>query len=161
MEERPPTVLVTRVEPAEWARFRDVRLAVLSDSPRMFGSAVSKELQFAESEWRRRAERPATFLATHDGTDVGLAAVHEFEGHWTVVSMWISPTHRGTGVVDSLMGACEDAALQAGADHVLLAVMEDNLAGRRAYRRLGFTETGRVDVVADGRRELWMVKLLR
>lgn len=161
MEERQPIVLVTRVEPAEWQRFRDMRLAALSDSPRMFGSAVSTELQFAESEWRRRAERPATFLATHDGTDVGLAAVHEFNDHWTVVSMWISPTHRGTGVVDSLMGACEDEMRRAGADHVVLAVMEDNVAGRRAYRRLGFTDTGRVDVLADGRRELWMVKLLR
>ncbi|MBB1483061.1 GNAT family N-acetyltransferase [Tessaracoccus sp. MC1865] len=64
-------------------------------------------------------------------------------------------------VISVAVGACEDEMRRAGADHVVLAVMEDNVAGRRAYRRLGFTDTGRVDVLADGRRELWMVKLLR
>ena len=66
-------VVLTRVEPEDWQRLRDVRLAALAESPEMFGSTLAKEQSFDETEWRRRAERPATFLASRHGVDVGMA----------------------------------------------------------------------------------------
>lgn len=153
-------VQTSRVTPEEWRRFRAMRLAALAESPSMFGSTLAREQSFDEVEWRARAQRPVTFLASRAGRDVGLAGVHEFEGRWQVVSMWIMPEARGTGVVDALMEACEGVVREAGASSLILGVMEDNPAGLQAYRRLGFTFTGHRQHVRDDRDELWMSKTL-
>lgn len=153
-------VQITRVEPGLWNRFRGMRLAALAQCPEMFGSTLAREQAFDETEWRRRAQRPVTFLASRDGVDIGVAGVHEFNGSWTVVGMWIAPEARGTGVVDALMAACEKVARQSGADEIVVGVMEDNRAGRSAYRRLGFTPTGQREHPHTGRTELWLGKPL-
>lgn len=126
----------------------------------MFGSNLAKEQAFDEAEWRKRAARPATFLAARDGVDVGMAGVYEFDDGWCVMGMWISPVARGTGVVEALVRACESLAQDAGATTVALGVMEDNPRGRRAYVRLGYDFTGEREHVRDGRDELWMAKRL-
>ncbi len=159
---RTPEALLalTRVEPDDWQRLRDVRLAALAESPEMFGSTWGKEQSFDEAEWRRRAARPATFLASRDGVDVGMAGVYEFDGEWFVMGMWIAPGARGTGVVEALINACESVAQEAGARSVGLGVMEDNPRGRQAYLRLGYDFTGTREHVRDGRDELLMTKTL-
>ncbi len=57
----------------------------------MFGSTLAKEQAFGEAEWRRRAARPATFVAARDGVDVGMAGVYEFDDAWCAMGMWIAP----------------------------------------------------------------------
>ncbi|WP_344255993.1 GNAT family N-acetyltransferase [Terrabacter carboxydivorans] len=159
-EDQRDVVLLTRVEPDDWQRLRAVRLAALAESPEMFGSNLAKEQAFDEAEWRRRAARPATFLASRDGVDVGMAGVYEFDGEWFVMGMWLAPAARGTGVVEALVHACESTAQAAGAATLALGVMEDNPRGRRAYVRLGYHYTGEREHVRDGRDELFMAKTL-
>ena len=159
-EDPSDAVLVTRVTPADWQRYRDVRLAALAESPEMFGSTLAKEQDFDEAEWRRRAARPATFLASRDGVDIGLAGMYEVDGSWHVMGMWITPVARGTGVVEALVDACESVAQNTGATAVALGVMEDNPRGRKAYVRLGYAFTGAREQVRDGRDELLMTKAL-
>jgi len=151
---------VTRVDPEDWRRLRAVRLAALAESPEMFGSTLAKEQSFDEAEWRRRAARPATFLASRDGADVGMAGAYEFDDGWSVMGMWLAPAARGTGVLEALVNACESVARDAGATSVALGVMEDNPRGRRAYARLGYAFTGAREHVRDGRDELFMAKTL-
>jgi ribosomal protein S18 acetylase RimI-like enzyme len=151
---------VSRVEPDDWLRFRDVRLAALTESPEMFGSTLAREQELDEVEWRRRAARPATFLASRDGVDIGMAGVYETDGTWWISGIWVAPAARGTGAVDALIDACESVAQAAGATTVALLVMEDNARGRRAYVRLGYTLTGARVPARDGRDELAMVKTL-
>lgn len=147
--------------PEGWERLREVRLAALADAPEMFGSTLTREQAFDEAEWRKRAARPATFIASRDGVDVGLAGVFfEDATGWSVMSMWIAPAARGTGVVEALIHACEAVAREAGASQVTLGVMEDNLRGRRAYSRLGYALTGVREHVREGRDELMMAKPL-
>ena len=154
------TLVIDRVAPEDWRRMREVRLAALADSPDMFGSTLARELAFDAEEWRRRAARPATFLASRDGVDVGTAGVFAFDGGWFVMGMWIAPAARGTGVVEALLAACESVALDAGADTISLGVMEDNPRGRRAYERAGYAYTGEREHIRDGRDELFMAKTL-
>jgi RimJ/RimL family protein N-acetyltransferase len=157
---QPSLAVVTRVEPEVWRRLRDVRLMALAESPEMFGSNLAKEQSFDEAEWRRRAARPATLLATRDGVDVGMAGVYELEDGWCVMGMWLAPAARGTGVVEALVHACEAVARDAGATTLALGVMEDNPRGRRAYTRLGYRLTGTREHVRDGRDELLMTRTL-
>ncbi|WP_162599721.1 GNAT family N-acetyltransferase [Nocardioides solisilvae] len=151
---------MTRVGPTDWERLRRVRLASLAESPEMFGSTLAREEAFDEAEWRRRAARPATFLATCDGEDVGMGGVYEVDGTWTVAGMWLAPDARGSGLVDLLLGACEEVVRAAGAHRVQLGVMEDNPRGRRAYERNGYAPTGERVHVRDGRHEVMLGKTL-
>ena len=149
-----------RVVPDDWQRLRAVRLAALAESPEMFGSTWEREQGFDEAEWRRRAARPATFLASRAGVDVAMAGAYETDGSWYVMGMWIAPAARGSGLVDALLGACEAVARDAGATTISLGVMEDNPRGQRAYARLGYEPTGVREHVRDGRDELWLSKPL-
>ena len=159
-ESQTDVVALTRVEPEDWRRLREVRLAALAESPEMFGSTLAKEQSFDEAEWRLRAARPATFLASRGGVDVGMAGVYEFDGRWLIQGMWLAPVARGTGVVEALVHACESVAQIAGATTVALGVMEDNPRGRRAYARLGYDYSGTREHVRDGRDELFMTRTL-
>ncbi len=159
-ERDPGRLVLTRVGPGDWSRLRTVRLAALAESPEMFGSTLARELSFDEAEWRRRAARPATFLASRDDVDLGMAGAYAFDDGWSIAGMWLAPPARGTGVVEALVGACESVARQAGATSISLGVMADNPRGRRAYLRLGYAFTGRREHVRDGRDELFMIKAL-
>ena len=152
---------VNRVRATGWRRLRVLRLAALAESPEMFGSGLARERAFDEKEWRGRAGRPATFIASLNSVDVGIASVYEFDGAWCVMGMWVAPEARGTGVVDALIHACESSVESAGAAEIALWVMEDNPRGIRAYGRLGFSHTDTRQHVRDGRCEMLMVKALR
>ena len=154
-------VSVARVDPDGWRRLREIRLAGLAEAPEMFGSTYARELAFDEEEWRTRAARPATYIASRDGVDIGTAGVFELDSGWWVMGMWVAPEARGSGVVEALVEACEATVREAGAQQVNLGVMGDNPRGIAAYERLGYTFTGATEHVRDGRDELMMVKQLR
>lgn len=153
-------VIVTRVTPDDWHRLRAIRLAGLADAPDMFGSTLAREQAFDDAEWRRRAARPASFVASREGVDVGTAGAFEIDGTWWLMGMWIAPTARGTGVVEALVAACESVARDGGAAAITLGVMADNPRGRAAYLRLGFAFTGERVRIREGRDELIMCKPL-
>jgi RimJ/RimL family protein N-acetyltransferase len=148
---------ISRVTPSDWTRLRTLRLAALAESPEMFGWTLAREQAFDETEWRARAERPATFIASRDDVDMGIAGVFRFPEGWCVMGMWVSSEARGLGTVDALLHACEGFV---GTGLVGLWVMEDNPRGSRAYSRLGYSPTETRQHVRDNRFEVLMVKVL-
>jgi len=142
------------VTPAQWERLRRIRLEALAESPENFGSTLAREEAFDEDEWRTRAQRPSTVIASVDGQDVGLAGVYQFDEVWQVTSMWVRPEHRGRGVVDGLLAAGEALVRRAGDRRMHLWVFEDNARGLGAYRRAGFAPTGGRQHGRDGRDEI-------
>lgn len=58
-------------------------------------------------------------------------------------SVWVDPRHRGRGLAAAGVAAVCAAALEDFAPVVSLYVNEHNEPARRAYDRVGFTETGR------------------
>ncbi len=159
-------VQVRRAHPDEWATVRDVRLAALADTPDAFASTLSREQARTEPQWRSRIRAWPWFLAWHAGTPAGLvAAVPDQPASgppaagprtgpatgpatqgargWHLVSMWVSPQARGTGVAELLVGAVVDHAGAVGAPRVTLWVVVGNARARAFYRRMGFTPTGR------------------
>ncbi|GAA2739196.1 GNAT family N-acetyltransferase [Kitasatospora cinereorecta] len=68
-------ITVRRIEPADWERYREVRLAMLADAPAAFGERYEDAAALPEAEWQLRAERQSWPNA------VGLAAVGA-DGDW-------------------------------------------------------------------------------
>jgi ribosomal protein S18 acetylase RimI-like enzyme len=149
---------VRRIRAHEWQSLRRLRLEALKDSPTAFVDQYEETLTRPDSTWQDRTDRSAnspvtaTFVAVRDGEFLGMAAcfVEETEelkedaqisAH--VVGVYVTPTHRGTGVADALMAAVLDFAQRdLHADRIRLFVTETNERAEAFYRRIGFARTG-------------------
>jgi len=132
--------------------YREVRLRALLDSPSAFASTYDAERARPPHAWAERvsgaasgAER-AMFLAFDGAECVGLAGGVEdsLGADRQLVSMWVAPEHRGSGVAAALVAAVLAWAEGSGARTVGLWVTRDNHRARRFYERAGFTVTGDV-----------------
>ena len=143
-------VVISRVNPDQWATYREVRLAALADSPESFSSTLERELGFTEQVWRDRLGTNTSLLAWLDNRPVGTVAVlrtefaetHGFTGAWHLIAMWVNPSARRLGLGGQLVAAAADLARSAGAPSLLLWVVETNDAARVLYERQGFRATG-------------------
>jgi GNAT superfamily N-acetyltransferase len=146
--------------PDDWAVFRRIRLAALTEAPQFFGSTLAEAQARTESDWRRALSDRAQFVAQWDGTEVGtVAGMPDPErGGVHLISMWVAPSARGTGVSDLLVRAVLDWAVGGGHDVVHLEFAEHNAFAERLYLRNGFVRTGGSGPIAPGdpRREFEM-----
>ncbi len=132
--------------PDDWRAWRSIRLAALAESPGAFTTALAdwQGAGDAEHRWRDRlASVPFNAVARRGGRDIGMVSAlpHADQGTVELVSLWVAPEARGSGVGDALVGAVADWAARGGARSLVLRVMEDNHAAQRLYRRHGLRRT--------------------
>jgi GNAT superfamily N-acetyltransferase len=144
--------MIRRVTLDDVETYRDVRLRALADSPSSFGSTLQAESDRPHDQWVERVVRSArgdarTIFLAFDADDcVGLVGAVEDDlgADRQLVSMWVAPTHRGTGVAVELVEAVLTWARDAGARRIGLWVTRGNDRAQRFYERMGFTVTGDV-----------------
>jgi len=130
----------------DWRRYRDIRLQALSSVPAAFGSTYSGEVDRTEELWRERAGNPRALLAFAGDLTVGIAVGYddpdEPGGSRSLVSMFVAPGHRGTGLSTRLIDAVAAGARDDGAQELVLWVTDGNDAARKRYEYSGFVATG-------------------
>jgi len=137
---------LVRVGPDEWETFRDVRLASLADAPGAFGASYDDWVDAPESRWRSRlTDVPFTMVAAVDGRGVGVVSGVQVEDRVELISMWVAPDHRGTGLTGRLIDSVADWASSHGCDTYLM-VRDDNARAIASYEKAGFVDLG----VPDG-----------
>src|SRR6478735_12814702 len=109
-------VEITRIGPADWERFRAVRLASLSESPAAFGSRFADWDDAPAERWRSRLTQvPLTLLAQEQTVVVGVVSGQPVGETWVeLISMWVAPSARGTGVAARLVAEVVDWAADQG-----------------------------------------------
>ena len=144
-------VVVRRVRSDEGPLLRSVRLSALADSPSAFGSSYADEADQTDERWTERARRDAagersiTFFATLDGSAVGLVSGYRADPAGAaveLVSMWVPPADRRSGIAVQLVTAVAGWARQIGMPAVELWVTRGNDAAARLYESVGFRSTG-------------------
>jgi ribosomal protein S18 acetylase RimI-like enzyme len=143
-------VAIRRIEPGEWAAWRDLRLRSLRDSPGAFGSSHEREAALELEAWRERTEAlardddRALFVAEQGGVLVGCGGVvvPVAESSAEVFAMWVAPEARRRGVGERLLRALVAFATSRRARTIRLLVLPGNEPALRLYRRFGFRETG-------------------
>jgi GNAT superfamily N-acetyltransferase len=131
---------------------RALRLEMLADSPLAFLETLAQAAARPHAEYQARIARAATgnavaqFVADPGrGPLVGHAgglALPEEPGTTVVFAVYVTPAHRGTGVLAALVEAVAGWSTAAGRPELLLEVVVGNDRAVRAYERLGFTDTG-------------------
>jgi ribosomal protein S18 acetylase RimI-like enzyme len=155
-------VTVRRLGPDDWRTYRDVRLAMLQESPEAFGSRYADAVGFDEETWRGRLTTCEHHFAELDGRPVGSAGLWSQDGEAHLIGMWVDPAFRGRSVGALLVAAVLERAAATGHDRVGLDVVDSNVAARRLYERMGFVATGVVQEHPNtpGATEFRMVRLL-
>jgi GNAT superfamily N-acetyltransferase len=129
---------------------RGIRLEALEDDPDAFGSTYEREADRSLEEWQRWFTGGAVFVGEEGEQEpIGLAAGwRDFQGEpvvW-VASMWVRPSHRGTGVADELMRAVIEWAESERVPALKLMVLGGNIRASKLYERHGFYPTGTTSV---------------
>jgi GNAT superfamily N-acetyltransferase len=130
--------------------YRETRLRALQDTPSAFGSTYARELAFTDAEWQQRTENlnsghAGGYLALDGDLPCGLIAAlpsEEIPDCFTVVSMWVAPTHRRLGVGTLLINGIRNWAQARNAHELRLMVTSNNPSAMNFYLRNGFHPTG-------------------
>lgn len=135
-------VTLVRIGADDWREFRDVRLASLLDAPAAFGSRHGDWVDADEQRWRARlTDVPLTVVARDAGGPVGVVSGADTDDAVELISMWVAPPRRGTGLAGRLV--TEVVAWAAGRGRrTFLMVRDDNTAAVRSYERAGFEDHG-------------------
>src|SRR5258708_5626831 len=123
--------MIRQVDIDDWVRLRDVRLRALADSPEAFLEPLAIAESFPESHWQDRATpRPeqAAFVLERDGSFEGMVGcfVADDPENVFLVSMWVAPEQRGTGVAELLVIRIVGRARARDAVRGLLSVCTGN-----------------------------------
>jgi ribosomal protein S18 acetylase RimI-like enzyme len=144
-------ITVIRLQPADWAAYRQIRLAALADAPSAFGSTVADEEGMTPADLQTRLTRRSTFAASAAHGLVGTAAgiPGDVAGHAELVGMWVHPDWRRRRIGGLLVRTVIDWATAAPFRAIDLWVTVGNDAAEALYTSLGFVRTGATQPVRE------------
>jgi len=144
-------VMIRRVQAGDGQVLKTVRLAALKESPCAFGSTHTAEANLSDADWAARAllgatgSASGTFLAVGGQSVVGIVGGYRPDPAGSLVeliSMWVVPAQRRTGVAAKLLQAVIGWASEHNATSVELWVTRNNEAAVKLYEASGFRPTG-------------------
>jgi GNAT superfamily N-acetyltransferase len=146
---------IRAIRSGEGLKLREIRLRALTQSPDAFGTTLAQAAGQPETDWHERAvvaaagERQVMFVAEADGRWAGLAggffehaADADGPDDAELISMWVEPEARRSGVAVELIEAVIGWAQARGASRIRLWVTLGNVPATRLYERMGFVATG-------------------
>jgi len=145
--------ILEQITPENASAFKTTRLQALQDSPTAFGSTYAKESQLSDGDWFKRADdwtsnRSIGYLAMASGEPCGIVAAFLGEDdprQAHLVSMWVAPAHRRSGVGRILIEAIRAWAVKKEAHLLRLTVTSNNLSAIEFYQRNSFSMTGNTE----------------
>ncbi len=151
---------VRRIRANEALVLRAIRLRALADSPSAFSATLAAEDAYPDELWIARAAdssagvRAATFLASSvtpasapleadvpwEGLVTVLGPLHEAGDpkNAELVSMWVAPHARGSGMAQAWVHEAIAFARTTGTSSLRLAVTRGNGRAQRFYEHFGF-----------------------
>lgn len=143
-------IVLEPISPDNALAFKAIRLRALETDPTAFGSTHAKEAALSDEEWFRRSVRWSSdgflgLLAFDRDNPCGLVACYAAEkeaGCAHVVSMWVDPAYRRTGVGSALIDGLKAWGLARDVRELHLMVTNVNAGAMGFYERLGFRKTG-------------------
>ena len=131
--------------------YMNLRLEALRENPEAFSSSYEEESQGSIKKYEQRLQQETsyTFGAIDNGDLVGIVVLvtepHKKLGHKAeIVSMYVTPRHRRSGIGRLLMTEAINKAKTLGSiEQVNLTVNAGNLAAKKLYSSLGFKPFGK------------------
>lgn len=138
----------------DWPLWREVRVAVLTDSPHAFKARLADWHRGGQEQWRARLAVTGSYndVALRKSQPVGMVRGIPGDSETSELrSLRVSPKPRGDGVGDQLVEAVTTWALRSGSTTLKLAVIPGNESATALYQRHGCVVTEELgDLLPDG-----------
>jgi ribosomal protein S18 acetylase RimI-like enzyme len=143
-------VTIEHLSPHLARHLKRVRLTALTDTPSAFSSTYARESQRSNEDWLKLATawnsgQSVFYIAMDEGVPCGMIAGKFDESAprraW-VLSMWVAPAHRRSGLGARLMDQVERWAQSLAICELYLHVTSNNSTAQNFYEKCGFTRTG-------------------
>ncbi|HEY9629515.1 MAG TPA: GNAT family N-acetyltransferase [Coleofasciculaceae cyanobacterium] len=147
---------IRTLQPHEASLFREVRLRALADSPNAFAETLQQAQTQPQTYWEMlthslsQPNSHVMFLAEQAGLVVGFTfglvdRQDSKTGH--LGGMWVDPTCRAQGIGSALIAEVLTWAQQRSQTKLELWVTEGNVKAMGLYKKVGFVDTGKRDVL--------------
>ncbi len=149
-KKRPEGATIRPARPEDAARLFELAEATIAETD--FLMRGPGEGPRSPDDWRAAIERHGRhgdfdLVAEADGALVGMCGAsrgaYARNRHTATVGVAVRQDHARRGIGSDLLRAVEDWALAEGVSRLELAVMRNNKAARRLYRKLGYRTEGR------------------
>lgn len=138
---------VRHVRPDEWESLKAIRLRALRDAPEAFSTTHADAAEYGDEVWIERASgttASASVVAVDNSGFVGLAVgILSDDDELDVVSVYVVPKLRGTGVAEELIVTVEAWGIEQGSARAVIDVEAGNDRAGAFYARLGYLPTGK------------------
>ncbi len=134
-------MIIVKTTIDDWNDLKAVRLNALEESPSAFGGSLESELKFDNSRWQARADGSngsTFFLAYVEGEVIGIAGGYLSDKGHELISVWVSPTYRGTSVAVELVKSVQEYVIKTGYTKLVLEIEPNNLVVNKFYLKCGF-----------------------
>lgn len=147
------TIQIRPIQASDLAAFRELRLEALLCHPQAFSADYQLNLDRPISYWQERIDsnlanpRQCIFVAAAGDALVGMTGIMREESPKTchyanIWGVYVKASHRGLGLGERLMNACQDWAAEGGVRFIRLGVAVSNTPAVRCYQRAGYTIYG-------------------
>ena len=137
--------MIERLQLEDWMRLKKLRLAALSDSPDAFGSTLDSASKYSDTDWKNSIRDLPTFVAVKDHVDQGIvrcAPDKDDTSSLLLISMWVAPLARRSGLAEKLILVSLEWAQSKGYKQISLDVTDNNNAAIKLYGKLMFEPNG-------------------
>lgn len=140
----------------EWALYRHLRLASLTEAPDAFGAVLAEQRDWPDVLWQMRLAAGVAgpdslpLVAEHAGAPAGLAWGRIEDGAAHVYQVWVAPQARGCGLGAQLVRAVVAWARARQLPEVRLSVALGGKTALDLYLREGFVAHGAQHALRPG-----------
>lgn len=142
---------------SEGRRLRSIRLRALLDAPDAFGTTLDQASAQPAEAWSKQVVEIPAFVAVKDGRDVGLVRCardqDKMDTAW-LISMWVAPEVRRTGLGAALVDLVIEWARTNGISRLLLDVADVNRPAIALYDLKGFKPNGEAGALPAPRQHI-------
>lgn len=134
----------------EWELLKAIRLEALRESPDAFCMTYDEAVAYEDEVWIELSSADTSgsasvsILALDAAEPIGMAAgILCDESQLEVLTLFVRPRFRGTGIAQNLMNKVEAWARARGAQRVVLDVEAGNDRAGAFYAHIGYRPTGK------------------
>lgn len=148
------TVRLITLQPDEWEKYREIRIAALTQAPTAFGTSVKKIKSFPPKEWQDRLKKAAEekdmwiYFAQIGDEIIGMTGARRDSGEAShhvamIFSVFVKESFRGKGYAKKLLTSILDKlANQPDIIKAKLHVVSTQKEAISLYKRCGFKLVG-------------------
>jgi len=145
-----PTIRISKLLPADWQKYKDLRLEALREDSLAFGASYAEASKHDDNHWQKRLENSENIIlvAWDNGKAIAMAAAYREEGEKVshiayIWGVYVGAIYRGQGIGKKLLkDLLKEIDEIGGIEKINLNVNTTQQSAVQLYENVGFKIIG-------------------